>query len=395
MTRARMWSPGWLAVALVALFAYFFPSLRPVYKYLGAYAELLYAVYIASVVLFLIAVERLPRDGWPMRMFRSPLVAAVVVLAVFAIVTLLYPLADGLRDIGRGSDHDDCMILGVRELFRAGFPYDVRTYIGNACSTGPGVFVLAAPFVAFGLYAYLNVVALLLCLVVIRARYGAVFAQTWLFVLVGMAIFMELMAVGSDLIFLALLTLMICVALDSPRVRGRIIPVAGLAVLCGLIAAARMNFLVIPLVIGALAFAADRRMFVIFTALGTGVALALWVGFYAWDPDAFSPYQVVQRSRTLAPFWVLVAGGLISMGLFFAAAVMVRRSPFGVPVFYLVSMLPMFLVVAVGELGVREWDLRLWEGANFLAPLYPFAAFALAELAPGRAGRRSAGGISG
>lgn len=61
------------------------------------------------------------------------------------------------------------MIVGVLQLVQGGFSYDVRTYIGNACSTGPGVFVLAAPFVVIGAYEYLNVAALLLCFLVLRA----------------------------------------------------------------------------------------------------------------------------------------------------------------------------------------------------------------------------------
>ncbi|MDA0787466.1 MAG: hypothetical protein O3B37_14365 [Proteobacteria bacterium] len=383
MTSAYSSSLGWRLVAAIALFAYFFPSLRPVFKYLGAYAGVLFVVYIALVVLFLYVRRRVPRDGRIAQIFDHLLLSAAVLLAMFVVVTIVYPLADGLRTVGRGSDHDDCVILGVQQLVQGGFPYDVRTYIGNACSTGPGVFILAAPFVVMGVYPYLNVAALLLCFLVLRTRYGAAFSQTWLLLLVGMAVFMELTSVGSDLVFLSLLTLTVCVGLDTPRLQGKVVPVVLAAIVCGLIGAARMNFIVIPFVIGALVFSTDRRMFVTFTGVGLVIAVALWLGFFAWNPAHFSPYQVVQRSQGLAPFWVLAAGGLVSIGLFFVSVYLVRRSQFGVPVFYLVSMLPMFLVVAVGELGVREWDLSLWEGANFIAPLYPFAAYALVELALG------------
>lgn len=374
---------AWRVVAPVALFAYFFPSLRPAFKYLGADAGGLFVAYAALVLLFLIAVRRLPRDGRILQLFAHPLFSTAVLLAVVVVVQQLYPLADGLRTVGRGSDHDDCVILGVQQLLRGGFPYDVRTYIGNACSTGPGVFVLAVPFVVVGAYPYLNVAALLLCFMVLRARCGAVFSQTWLLVITGSMVFMELTSVGSDLIFLSLLTLTICVLLDAPRVRSRVAPIVLAAILCGLIGASRMNFLVIPIVVGGLVFAHDRRLFVTFTGIALGVAGALWLGFYAWDPASFSPYQVVQRSRLLAPFWVLAAGGLFSLGLFAICVYSIRRSAFGVPVFYLIAMLPMFLVVAVGELGVRGWALSDWEGANFIAPLYAFAAYALVELAAG------------
>ena len=336
MTNMHSSSFGWRVVAIIALFAYFFPSLRPVFKYFGAYAGFLLVGYIAVVLAFLWIRSRLPRDGRVAQIFENLLLGAAVLLAVFVVVTFVYPLADGLWSVGRGSDHDDCVILGVQQLVQGAFPYSVRTYIGNACSTGPGVFVFAAPFVVVGAYEYLNVAALVLCSLVLRTRYGTAFSQTWLLILVGSLVFMELTSVGSDLIFLSLLTLTVCVGLDASRVQARIAPVVVAAIVCGLIGAARMNFIVIPFVIGALVFSADRRMFMVFTGVGLGVALVLWLGFFAWDPALFSPYQVVQRSQRLAPFWVLAAGGLVSMCLFFASVYLVRRSKFGVPVFYLV-----------------------------------------------------------
>jgi hypothetical protein len=84
------------------------------------------------------------------------------ILSLAAIVLYGYPIADSLKLHGKGSDQDDCVILGVENLLKAQNPYSSRTYRNNPCSTGMGVLIAYIPFVYIGFYELGSVIFMII-----------------------------------------------------------------------------------------------------------------------------------------------------------------------------------------------------------------------------------------
>jgi len=130
-------------------FALVFPSSFVVLKYFGWESAIAYAIVVAMIVAFRPRpIDRLPDRGvlW---------LALLTILLVAAAYALVYPVAN-THAPGAGSDDDDALNVATHALFRGGFPYAVRTYLGNAVHHLPGAFVLASPFVVLGTSALQN-----------------------------------------------------------------------------------------------------------------------------------------------------------------------------------------------------------------------------------------------
>jgi hypothetical protein len=95
------------------------------------------------------------------------------ILALTVIVLYGYPIADSLKLHGKGSDQDDCVILGVENLLKAQNPYSSRTYHNNPCSTGMGVLIAYIPFVYIGFYELGSVIFMIITLWYLYINRGA------------------------------------------------------------------------------------------------------------------------------------------------------------------------------------------------------------------------------
>ena len=72
-------------------------------------------------------------------MLSRELLLVTAVLCLVALVAVVYPMADALREVRAGSDQDDCVRELVDNVVVLGAPFG-RGYFGDPCSTGPGGF---------------------------------------------------------------------------------------------------------------------------------------------------------------------------------------------------------------------------------------------------------------
>jgi hypothetical protein len=127
-------------------------SSAPIYKYLThgkATAALLLGVL--SLALGMRWLDRLNRQqrqinaGWLLLLF-------LILTAAFAV---LYPIS--LRHtLNIGSDREDALRIELHAVHHHQYPYDARTFLGNAPTPLPGAMLLALPFVALGHIAWQN-----------------------------------------------------------------------------------------------------------------------------------------------------------------------------------------------------------------------------------------------
>ncbi len=139
--------------ALALAFVLVGPSLGQVQKYAGTWGLLLYALLVFG---FWILAPRFLRGPGAIASERWAYGFAIVTgLGLLLLFLALYPLADS-GIVGGGSDRDDALNLGVRELLQGRCPYHVRTYLGNPIAPLPGGLLFSLPFVLLGNSAYQN-----------------------------------------------------------------------------------------------------------------------------------------------------------------------------------------------------------------------------------------------
>ncbi|NUR07655.1 MAG: hypothetical protein HOQ22_16565 [Nocardioidaceae bacterium] len=121
----------WVLTVVVVQLAF---SLRFFSKYAGALAPTVYVAYVALGMALCVVVLRSPRL---LRLLSREALLVTAVVCLVALVAVMYPVADALRDVGAGSDQDDCVRELVDNVIAHRAPFG-RGYFGDPCSTGPG-----------------------------------------------------------------------------------------------------------------------------------------------------------------------------------------------------------------------------------------------------------------
>jgi hypothetical protein len=172
-------------------------SIRFFFKYADARPGVLYGLFVVAALGacgVVLNVRRL------LVFFTRPWVFVMGLTSLFLLVLFAYPRADALKEVGRGSDQDDCVRTLVGNVFALKEPYGFG-YFGDPCSTGPTEFFVYFPVQVFSQYfIVVPVLSVLLGYWVLNQvtdRPTAIFLSLSQF---ASWLFLELSAVGSDLI---------------------------------------------------------------------------------------------------------------------------------------------------------------------------------------------------
>lgn len=346
--------------------------IRFFHKYVADAPWLLFGVYAATVLVAFVVVLHSPL------LFGLSAKAWTLITALaglFLLVLVAYPQADALREVGRGSDQDDCVRTLVHNVFDLRNPFGFG-YFGDPCSTGPseffiywpvqisaGFFILAPVFWTAAGYWVLSLVA---------DRAVAVLLTLSLFI---SWLFLEMSSVGSDMIAIAWLFTAGTVACERGFRTGRppFLIVGALAYV--MFAGARVPLLIVA--VGSLVvllMATGRRAvpLVVSVLLAT---TALYVGSYAVAPDSFTPGHLVAKSlRIMGELGVGFQMLGLVVGLTLAATLAALASRTGLRAIarrhyhslnVLVITVPM-AAVASWDLSRRGYELGTWEGLHYL-----------------------------
>lgn len=362
------------------------PSMRTLDKYVEG--PLFFAVPLLLVVAFLCygalidppaalrARLRVLDRGWP----------ASVLWVVYTVAAMVvYPIADGLKREGRGSDQDDAIMIAAANVLNGLNPYDTNTYFGNPISPGPGWILLWVPLVAIGAYWLITPLSLALAAWSLRlAGHGWRASNLFMLFMGSSMIFWELMVVGSDLIAIGCLFLAAVAWLVRSK---RTSTLMLLAVFVGALATSRIVFFYVPLVFGLMLWRRDRRLAVGFALVGSAVCFGLHGWFWHLGPDTYSPLHILTKGQHILPRYVQ---GLALLACLGSAVAMLRLRDAnlrdGVLMLWLSLATPL-VFVTFGDLVVfRGGDFAAWEGANYLMPPLALAAGLVAVEARARAG---------
>lgn len=356
----------------------FLPGLRTFYKYLPLPALLWVTFLLAEcAVLFALFSKRYFRLlVW----LTNPYFIFTVFLILLLVVWNGYLIADGLKTQMRGSDQDDCVLIGVGQLLNLRYPYTERSYFGNPCSTGPGMLLLYLPFVWLHAYALgATTVLAIVCVILRKIEDSWLIAGLFLTILLSCLALDELLIVGSDLVGLGLGIVMLGVTIPKVVSHKRYSLLILLGLICGLISATRLNFLLLFPFISLVLLFHSKRSALIFFSSALFSSLVPSILLYLYDSAHFTPLHLASKAGLLfSPLAMAISLSFCAI-LSIIALALGKRSLQDLPFCLFLTLFPMLLSLALADLSQRNFDFSQWEGANYLIPTMPLVAFFLAK----------------
>jgi hypothetical protein len=274
----------------------------------------------------------------------------------------------------RGSDQDDCVIIGVKQLVSLLHPYDKTSYLGNPCSTGLGIILLYSPFVLLNIYCLASIFLAYLCTYVIRGNSRNFYVASVFTILQFSSIFsMELLIVGSDLIFVGFGLVLLSFQTINLVLKKNTYNIFWLAAFAGLLSSSRINFLVIAPIISIFIFIHWQKGGLLFALYSISVAIIPSTILYFVDSSKFSPFHLLEKSNLLLQGGLKEVAILLSILAFLFSCNLIKKSIRLLPISLFLCLLPSLLSLSFGDLLLRKLNFAMWEGANYLAPIIPLS----------------------
>ena len=348
--------------------------LRTIIKYVSN--PLLSAFMIISYFLLLMLIIYLfqLRKSIIDRISKNKYLYILSILCLTTIVLYGYPIADNLKLHGKGSDQDDCVILGVENLLKAQNPYSSRTYRSNPCSTGMGVLIAYIPFVYIGFYELGSVIFMIITLWYLYINRGPKLAFFYKITLLTNTLFIELMVVGSDLFLIGFFLLIAALYMDANIDNMSIGKTLLLSVLVGLVASSRINMLIILPIFAIFGYFRNKLSGILMFLSSSVIAILPSFLIYISNPSLFTPLHLIQKAEMLLPLsvrFVVIAimafSLVISLFLYSKKAILFTSA-------LLWILTPMFVGLLIGGLAHVEYKVSLSEHFNYLIPLLPLAS---------------------
>jgi len=348
--------------------------LRTIIKYVSN--PLLSAFMIISYFLLLMLIIYLfqLRKSIIDRISKNKYLYILSILCLTTIVLYGYPIADNLKLHGKGSDQDDCVILGVENLLKAQNPYSSRTYRSNPCSTGMGVLIAYIPFVYIGFYELGSVIFMIITLWYLYINRGPKLAFFYKITLLTNTLFIELMVVGSDLFLIGFFLLIAALYMDANIDNMSIGKTLLLSILVGLVASSRINMLIILPIFAIFGYFRNKLSGILMFLSSSVIAILPSFLIYISNPSLFTPLHLIQKAEMLLPLsvrFVVIAimafSLVISLFLYSKKAILFTSA-------LLWILTPMFVGLLIGGLAHVEYKVSLSEHFNYLIPLLPLAS---------------------
>ena len=369
MNSSEKFRSSWLAVMVLAVQLC---SVRAVIKYLPFVPYNIIFVFAISILLYYALIYRaLPLKS----ILKSAFVSFILCFLIAVVNFILYPKADSLKLVMRGSDADDAVIIATTKLFQLKFPYDELTYMHHKMSPGPGMLLFMSPFVLSGLYVlaipfYVTVFAYTL-------KY---FLKDWepanicLLILFSCLGFWEYMIIGSDLVVAGiLLSVLFLSVIKNQRNTTAVVL---LAILTGLLLTSRIIFIYLIPIPAFILFKTNRLTGMIFGLVATVCCLGTHALFYFWKPDEYAPMHLLGKGQHFTNTYVMAAGAAATVLLLIAFLREKSFSPANALKYYWLFVAVPHLFIGIGMVMTDGLPWTVTEGPGYLiVQLFLFLSF--------------------
>lgn len=360
----------WLLMLVLGI-----PALRAYDKYLNLFpgAPWLLLLLQAALYIWLLNPHCWPR--WLQRMMSTALPAALILITLIAASFYIYPMADELKEQGKGSIADDALYLPFQAWAEGGTLYDDSHILGEAkASPGPGWIFANAPFLGMDARLYPLLVPFWLTVMIGLLRW---YHTHWRAInqMMGAVslslIFWELTVTGHDALALSACNLMFFIlaehAFQQSGMRGRLWR-AAVAALLGIYATARIIFPFVAPLLSLLWFKVHPWRAIGFTLMATA-ALAALHGYHYTQNSYYDPLHLYGRAESIMGLGAVYLGAIATgiaglLALYYLQASHASRLRW-----YCIAFLMPLCFISFGELRGMDYQLAVWEGANYLLPV--------------------------
>jgi hypothetical protein len=310
------------------------------------------------------------------RILNSSALLAILLVAIWIIGFIIYPIKEGLNRNGSG---DDAMQQPILAMLKGQWPYDIKIFDGAPISPGLGWLLINAPFTIFSAASlfnplYLGLMSMLF--IIFRRRRDTATAV----LLSIMACFSCIEQIYSYQDLLAIGCGFMIVFLLGEYTAYNLLAALGIGILSGFLATSRVVFVFVPGLLALLWYKRQKGPAVLIGITGTIVAVGIHLIGYVFS-DFYQPLHLIQRGLRIPP--VLIGGGILAIGL---AAILILRLPkdsFQSRLAWFAAVLMISLLfVLFGELIEVDFNLRYWEAAHYLLPALPVALYAILGTQP-------------
>jgi len=335
-------------------------------KHFPEASYILIATYIAGLVILGFLFRR-----FDVQQFRIINHYSLWVLGILALAALNVSLYPGTRLVPNPSTAPNALMEPAITLWRTGsHPYSIRLFDGALISPGPGWILLNLPFSLSGMITLLIPTYFMLAGVMI-AKWSKAYAFVFVLLLIASLNFLQMSITGHDLPATTLALVSLTLALHcyyTSNARFIII-----AILTGLIATARVPFIIIPIALSICLISFNRRRAMQFALLSTGVALAMHLIFYFWAKQQglfYQPMHLFGRASASGSPIFLCFGALTWVAFCWCAWRRLTNTPASWLIFLWVILSIPFIFVGLGELlreglfSLRTW--AAWEGKGYV-----------------------------
>jgi len=251
------------------------------------------------ILIFMIYIYKYSEKKYISYLVSNKYIVLTFFIFIFMVIFFIYPIADGLKYSGGGTDRDDALIQSFNLLTNSENPYTKMTYLNMPISPGAGWIILLSPFLLLGIYGYAILILLLLFLIrVVRIFNLSIYEINSFAVILGSNIlFWYSIAVGDDFFIFGLLLLWLMIELFHLESK-KFLNLVFLSLLFGLLLTARLPFFPIVGIIFILLYFKNKAYAFIFGFISFFTIVLTHYIFYYWSIQIgveYHPLHLINR----------------------------------------------------------------------------------------------------
>lgn len=282
---------------------------------------------------------------------------------------LLYP---GTRLVPNPSSAPSALIEPAVALFYNRLnPYSIRIFDGAPISPGPGWILLNSPLLLGGLITILTPIYLFFSGLILASLYKATYAFIYIILVLASLNFLQMSIIGHDLPAIILALVGLTLALNF-YYKDNIYFIV-IAILVGIVATARVPFVIFPIALSICLVKIDYIRAKVFLIISVGVTVTIHIIFWVWAYDQgvfYQPLHVIGRAAHGGSLIILFLGVLTWAVFGWYRWLCLTECP-STWMFFLWAVLSIpFIFVGINELlsngflYLKAW--QTWEGKGYI-----------------------------
>lgn len=338
------------------------PSLRFFFKY---FENPFFSLFLFTSYSLLVVYLFNKRIFLDLLLKRKGLITISIFCFLLISIIKIYPIADGLKENLRGSDQDNCVIVGVESILNGDNPLVNKSYYGNPCSPGIGLILIYTPLVLTIGYELSPILILVFLMIYLRKNENSILFLSFF----GSNLLLyELLVVGSDFVFIGLSFLISLLLIEKHNKSFKFF----IPIYCFLIilSTSRLPLIILPFSVVFYYYKISQLNFILFSSLIILLIVGIHLPFIS-NYNEFTFTHLIDKGNNLlsnfdkvfiivSTFTFLLYGKLKNVGLLNYSLLIIS---------------PLLVITSFADLRNRGFKIDEWEGANYISLILPLILY--------------------